>query len=288
MAWDHEPQDMALPRDCFIWRLERPAPALPNSYFWTWDHSTNWVLDDPGLQNEGCGNRYLKRPETFVEDYRRLTDLAAGLGVRGITIWGFLRDSHGGEEYAKRAASYAASKNVAIMPGIGNSWYGSTYYESLAGDHPYCLPYFLSQYPDARMLNEDGSLMRFNEGYGASPAHPAYQEWLAEQLQWLFREFEIDGLNLENGDMVVDYHPLMRAARKEWPEDDPEEFFCQALSYRTALEAVADKLPGALVVYATYTGFSYTDELRQDAGMGSKPPAMFDILPADGLCQWTL
>ena len=30
------------------------APALPNSYFWTWDHSTNWVLDDPGLQNEGC------------------------------------------------------------------------------------------------------------------------------------------------------------------------------------------------------------------------------------------
>ena len=61
-----------------FWKLARPKPALPNSYFWTWDHSTNWVLDDPGLVTFGCYNRYTKRPETFVEDYRRLTDLAAG------------------------------------------------------------------------------------------------------------------------------------------------------------------------------------------------------------------
>ena len=80
--------------------LERPKPALPSSYFWTWDHRTNWVLDDPGCLNWGWRNKYLKQPETFVEDYRRLTDLAAGLGVKGIIIWGFLRDSHGGIEYA--------------------------------------------------------------------------------------------------------------------------------------------------------------------------------------------
>ena len=80
------------------WILERPQPALPSSYFWTWDHSTNWVLDDPGLVTFGCHNKYLKRAETFIEDYRRLSDLAAGLGVNGIVIWGFLRDSHGGIE----------------------------------------------------------------------------------------------------------------------------------------------------------------------------------------------
>ena len=74
------------------WRLERPKPALPNSYFWTWDHSTNWVLDDPGMQVAGCYNKYFKRTETFVEDYRRLTDCAAGLGINGVVIWGFLRD----------------------------------------------------------------------------------------------------------------------------------------------------------------------------------------------------
>ena len=69
-----------------IWQLDRPKPALPNSYFWTWDHSTNWMWDDPGMLNFGCNNRYLKRSETFVEDYRRLTDLAAGLGVKGIGV----------------------------------------------------------------------------------------------------------------------------------------------------------------------------------------------------------
>ena len=70
-----------------IWQLDRPKkPALPNSYFWTWDHSTNWMLDDPGVLNFGCGNKYVKRPETYIEDYRRLTDFSADLGVKGITL----------------------------------------------------------------------------------------------------------------------------------------------------------------------------------------------------------
>ena len=93
---------------------------MPSSYFWTWDHSCNWVLDDPGIWTSGCANRYLKRPETFIEDYRQLTDLAAGLGIKGIAIWGFLRDAHGGVEYAKRVADYAASNGVAILPGVGS------------------------------------------------------------------------------------------------------------------------------------------------------------------------
>jgi hypothetical protein len=90
-----------------VWPLERPPSRLPHSYFWTWDHSTNWVLDDPGMQTWGCYNKYLKRPETYVEDYRRLTDLCAGLGIGGIVVWGFLRDSHGGIESARRVASNA-------------------------------------------------------------------------------------------------------------------------------------------------------------------------------------
>jgi hypothetical protein len=139
--------------DLLAWNLSRPKSALPNSYFWTWDHSTNWMLDDPGLQNNGCYNRYFKRPGTFVEDYRRLTDLAAGLGIKGITVAGFLRDSHGGVESAKRVAAYAASRGVAVMPCIGTNWYQGPYYE---GDHRYNLGVFLAQHPDARMLQKDG------------------------------------------------------------------------------------------------------------------------------------
>ncbi len=87
--------------------LSRPEPAMPSFYFWTWHRSWNWMLDGPGIWGAGCAKEYLKRPETLLEDYRRLTDLAAGIGIKGITIFGFLRDSHGDIEYAKRAAELA-------------------------------------------------------------------------------------------------------------------------------------------------------------------------------------
>jgi hypothetical protein len=267
-----------------MWKLERPKnPALPSSYFWTWDHSTNWVLDDPGLQNFGCANKYLKRPETFIEDYRRLTDLAAGLGVKGILIWGFLRDSHGGVEYAKRVADYAASKGVAIMPGVGTTWYGGIYYE---GDHPYNLETFLRKNPDARMVDENGE----PQEHGACPTHPAYIDWLTEGLQWLFREFPIGGANLENGDFLVCHEPRCKAHKDSWPADDPDFFRLQALSYAPALEAIAGELKDKLVTYATYTGFlpGSDPEGKSHRFMNCTRPAMFDRIHPDGICQWTI
>ena len=285
MAWHHELAQKALNRNYYTWDLERPEPALPSSYFWTWDHSTNWVLDDPGMQNTGCYNAYYKHPDTFAEDYRRLTDLAAGLGVRGIVIWGFLRDAHGGVEYGKRVASYGGSRGVDIMPGFGTTWYGGAYYE---GDHPLNLQVFLAKYPEARMLGEDGEPYVFNGEYGACPAHPAYREWLLESIDWIYREFEIGGVNLENGDYLVDYHPLTQAARASWSQDDPEVFFFQGLSYRQALEAIGERLPETLATYAIYTGFHCTNELVQNTGIPEKHPAMFGVLPSLGVCQWTL
>jgi hypothetical protein len=267
------------------WKLERPKPALPNSFFWTWDHSTNWVLDDPGMQVTGCYNKYFKQPETFVEDYRRLSDFAAGIGIKGIAIWGFLRDSHGGVEAGKQVAGYAASKGVAIMPGFGTTWYGGAYYE---GSHQYNLAGFLRKHPDARMLDEKGQPYAFNGDFGACPAYPAYQSWLHDSLNWMFREFEIGGLNLENGDMLVDYHPLTKAMRKTWPAEDAEPFYFQGLSYKQALEAIGPRLAKKLVTYATYTGFNYGEKAIQNVSMGTKPPAMLKLLPRGSVCQWTL
>lgn len=266
-----------------IWNLERTKAALPNSYFWTWDHSTNWMLDDPGAINYGCYNAYLKRPETFVEDYARLTDLCAGLGVRGILIWGFLRDSHGGVEYAKRVAGYAAAKGVAIMPGIGTTWYGGCYYE---GDHPYNLETFVKEHPDARMVDENGKPL----GGGVCPTNQHYLDWLREGVRWLFREFEIGGANLENGDFVVCHDAGCKAHKQNWPGSDPDFFRFQAMSYVPALEAIESELEDKLVTWATYTGFVPGRGPVENCQhyMGCDRPLIVDRVPGESVCQWTL
>ena len=269
-----------------LWQLDRPKqPALPLSYFWTWDHSTNWVLDDPGLQFQGCYNKYFKRPATFLEDYRRLTDFTAGLGIRGIAVAGFLRDSHGGIESAKRMAAYAASRGVAVMPCFGTNFYEGPYYE---GRHKYNLSVFLEQYPEARILDETGKPYIYGRTPGASPGHPAFREWLAEAVQWLLDEFEIGGLNLENGDMLVDHNPRTQALRADWPKDDPEEYFFQGVCYGIALDAVRDRLADSMVTFSPYNGFNGGEEIVQDFCMGKTAPAMFEIFPPQAICQWTL
>jgi hypothetical protein len=267
-----------------IWQLERPdKPALPNSYFWTWDHSTNWVWDDPGMLNYGCTNSYLKQPGTYLEDYRRLTDMAAGLGVKGAIIWGFLRDSHGGIEYAKRVADYAASRGVVIMPGVGTTWYGGCYYE---GNHKYNLETFIKRNPDACHRLENGNC----DEHGLCPTHPGFVEWVQKGVNWLFKEFAIGGVNLENGDFVVCYCPRCKERREQWPKDEPLFWFHQYLGYEPALRALKPHCKDKLITWATYKGFmpGSGPGQNQHAYLECARPVMFDKLPADALCQWTL
>ena len=270
------------------WDLSRPKSALPSSYFWTWDHSANWVLDDPCILTFGCANAYLKRPETFVEDYRRLTDLAAGLGIRGIVVWGFLRDSHGGVDSAKRVADYAASRGVAIMPGVGLNWYGGVYYE---GDHRFNSGTFVRRFPEARLVSKEGLTLPSGEA-GICPSHPGFVEWMGEGLDWLFREFNIGGVNLENGDFVVCHCPRCQAHRASWPADDPDFFRVQALSYLPALRSLERHLTGKLVTWATYTNFSFglKPQFPDDTwpAIGQRVPEVVRRAPADAITQWTL
>ncbi|MFC1582134.1 hypothetical protein ACFL4W_01215 [Planctomycetota bacterium] len=269
------------------WELDRSAPVLASSYFWTWDHSTNWVLDDPGILNFGCTNKYMKQAETFVEDYRRLTDLASGLGVKGIVIWGFLRDSHGGIDAAKQVCDYASSKGVVIMPGLGTNWYGGAYYD---GDHQYSMRNFLSTYPEAAMVIESHAGME--DELGACPLHPAYLDWLREGIDWLFSEFNIGGMNIENGDFVVCRCPRCETHRETWPENDPDFFRMQALAYLPALEQLADQMNDKLITWATYTSFSFGLPLRHPDPdwpyLGEAIPSVVQQAPQASLAQWTL
>jgi hypothetical protein len=254
---------------------------LEKSYLWTWDHSTNWCLDDPGVVNFGCDNRYLKRPETFVEDYRRVVDFAAGLGIGGIVAWGFLRDSHGGIDAGKRVADYAASRGVALMPGIGTTHYGGVYYE---GDHPYCIDSFLRDNPEARMIGEDGQPLPAS----TCPSHPAFGEWLAEGIRWLFDEFAIGGANLENGDFMVCHCQRCNAHRDSWPADEPEFYRLQAMSYVRAVECIEDRLDDHVVSWATYTGFVPGGDRGPGAHMLCDRPLLVDRANPRSFGQWTL
>lgn len=273
-------------------KLTRPVPALPESYFWTWDHSTNWVLDEPALYNFGCNNRYLKKPETFVEDYGRLTDLCADIGIKGIVIWGFLRDSHGGAEYSKRVASYGASKNVAIMPGVGTTWYGGPYFE---GNHRFNIETFLSENPDAHMTNEDQWWTEDDfRRHGACPSKPVFREWMFEGIRWLFREFEIGGINLENGDFSVCRCPECSAFMADRPPDEPEFYTYQYLGYKEALDSVKrlkGEISDKLITWATYTGFmpgNPNSEYDKSAYLHCQRPSVFDRLKDPEVTQWTL
>ena len=63
------------------------SPAFPLRFYWTWDHSTNWVLDEPGNQLNGCNNPYLKRPETFHNDMGELRKIASPIAGKLSSGW---------------------------------------------------------------------------------------------------------------------------------------------------------------------------------------------------------
>lgn len=274
--------------------LTRPKPKLPNSYFWTWDHSTNWVLDDPGLVNFGSWNKNLKKPETFIEDYKRLIDTASDLGIKGIIIWGFLRDSHGGVDFAKKVASYAKSKGVAILPGVGTTHYGGVYYE---GQHKYNINSFLREHPEAGAItSKEVGAKRSKDS--VCPSNPLFKEWIEEAFKWLFDEFEIGGCNIENGDFFSCYCDDCQAQKEVWPKSDPNFFRYQALCNKPVLDIakdIVDKDPDLLMTWATYCGF-VPEKLEGEPdkpesyikGMGTDRPEIFNQLEYEGIAQWTL
>lgn len=45
-----------------------PQGKIPYRFFWTWDHSTNWMLNVPGSQTAGIGNGYNKLARDFEND----------------------------------------------------------------------------------------------------------------------------------------------------------------------------------------------------------------------------
>lgn len=245
--------------------------TFPYRIWWTWDHRMDWIPGSPGTQSCGCSNPYFKPPEAFEEDYRRAVDAAVEYNINGIIIWGFLRESHGGEAAARRVCEYALDSGIRILPGVGTSEYGGYYYE---GDHYFSATRYLATHPDRRAMSEKGEPLD-----RVCPSNPFNQEWLAEGMAWLYREFPLGGVNLEHGDFAVCHCDECKKAREGFPPEDPDYYKDMAVSIGPALEAAYKADPTSWITYATYTGFAEK--------MSEHPPAFVSYLPEWAIAIWT-
>jgi hypothetical protein len=214
----------------------RCTPALPYRLLWTWDHSTNWYLEQVGIQEIGALNYYSKPRTGFLEDYRRLVDFMSLHRIGGVTIYGFLRDNHSGVEAAQELCRYATERGVRILPGVGINAYGGIYWE---GDHPYNLTNWLRRHPGLRAVFDrpvafhipDMPELWFPETHytdAACPSKPANARYHEEAIQWLTETFEIGGINFETGDYGICRCEDCRARRNDdatWSHRDMEMLY---------------------------------------------------------------
>lgn len=271
----------------------KQAPGLPYRTFWTWDHSTNWDLNNVGIQEIGVSNPYGKPPDGFLADYKRMVDFMSQHRIAAVTIFGFFRDNHGGVEAAQELCRYANERGVRILPGIAINAYGGVYWE---GNHPYNLATWLRKHPElaAEMERPAGFQLKDlafplsfpNSDYlvrGCS-SRPENQRWMEEAVGWLADTCEIGGINIEAGDYGVcgcQYCAARRQARDDasrregyaesWSHADMTDFFPRLA------EIALQKRPGSWI----YSEIQWDNLLDRE---GLRP---LEGLPDTGIYQHT-
>jgi hypothetical protein len=212
-------------------------------FLWTWDHSTNWSKKNIAIQEKGCFNLYLKPPSLFLEDYYYLLmDFMEKMDFNGLIIWGFFRDSHGGEKNAQKLLKYAKRKKIKILPGIGLGAYGGIYYE---GNHPYNLKTYISKNFKLAAIDKNGNIIKDI----LCPSKEENIEWYLKGIDWLFDNFEIEGVNIETGDYGICHCSECKKRRKEG-----EYYFStnDIEIYLPILERIHKKSPFCLITIGLY------------------------------------
>lgn len=231
------------------------APPVRTRSFWTWDHSTEWMLRRPGAQTLGASNYYARTRDAFEGDYTRLLRYCGQHQIDAVVVWGLLRDAHGGLESAKRLCDVARESGVRLMCGVGLCAYGGVYYQ---GDSPYSLDRHLKKHPELKAVNDKGEPMEFSVGiygpkmfYHACPSRRENQEYIAKSVQWLLKNLPLGGIQIESGDNGVCRCTLCRerrqhpAGRFSWED--------LALSHPIAIRAARSVNPDAWIFSETYS-----------------------------------
>jgi hypothetical protein len=269
------------------------SPGLTYRTFWNWDHSTNWDLEQIGVQEIGVMNPYAKPADGFLADFRRVVDYMSQNRIAAIAIYGFFRESHGGIEAAQELCRYANERGVRILPGVAINAYGGVVWEM---DHEYNLATWLRKHPElaAQMERPPGFQIQdlafdlyFPDAAYAMrgcPSRPENQQWMAEGIAWLAETCEIGGINIEAGDYGVCGCGLCAARRAEREDAQRREGYAESWShadmadfYPRLYEAALSKRPN-LWIYS---------EIQWDNLLDAEAMAPLRGLPEKGIYQHT-
>ncbi len=274
--------------------LVQQAPGLPYRTYWNWDQTTNWDMEQIGIQEIGVMNPYSKPSGGFLRDYKRCVDFMSKNRIAAVTIFGFLRESHGGIEAAQELCRYATERGVRIMPGVAINAYGGVVWEM---EHEYNLATWLRKHPElaAEMERPAGfqigdleHTLYFPRGDYAvrgCPSRKENQDWMAEGISWLAENFEIGGINIEAGDYGVCGCHLCEARRAEREDATRRDGYAESWShadmadfYPRLYEAALKHRPDAWIY----------SEIQWDNLFDHEAMAPLTSLPEGGIYQHTL
>ena len=276
-------------------QTEKPPSESPirTRMFWTWDHSTEWVLNAGGAQTMGASNLYGRTTDVFLQDYTKLLHWCGRHGLDAVVVWGLLRDSHGGLDAAKRLCEVASKEGVRLLAGVGLNAYGGVYYE---GNSSYNLQRHLAARPELFGLDTAGNKMIFNFGvcgpklsHHACPSRKENQQFAVESLGWLFENLpQLGGVQIETGDTGVCRCGVCRK-RRQYPVSG-FSWEDMALMYPMAAEAIRSVSPDAWIVCETYSHPEPHTDPNRVPGFGQGKPDWADQclarFPKNVFVQW--
>jgi len=236
--------------------------------WWSWDLRMRWSW---GF----CGDE-----KSFLANYTRAIDAAARYGVEGIVVWGFLRDSHGGVDAARRLCDHGRSRGVSILPGVGIDAFGGVY---CSGDSPHSLDRHLREHPERQARREDGrpSVHRWPPADDAEhligcPSDAALAAFYRESLEWLVDTFDLAGFQIEQGDVGLCFCERCRALpRTTGPKCRASSLDAVAARLAPLIRGALASRPGLTILVENYSGL-LPEEVRAVAPfLADFPPEVF-------------
>ncbi len=203
---------------------------------------------------------FCRSHESFVANYKTLLDAAHRYSVEAVVIWGFLRDEHGGIDAAKEVREHAEKRGVRILPGFGVDDYGGAYYE---GSSRYALDNYLTEHPEAQAVDKNGNPathlwppMDTKARKKACPSDGKVLDYYRESLEWLLREFDLDGFQIEQGDSGLCYCDRCRERQQITHLGERTSVSDGARRIGAVVKPFLEKQDDLLIVSETYLGMS--------------------------------